>query len=68
MHHVYRMYLTTMSARFFHSADLEGLREGLTGADEALQVRPGAHRADRAGTGQAGRGSERDARAEPRSA
>lgn len=30
MYHIYRMYLTTMSARLHHSSDLEGLREGLT--------------------------------------
>lgn len=35
MYHFYQMYLATMSARFFHSADLDGLSEGLTASDDA---------------------------------
>lgn len=57
MFHIYQMYLVTMSARFLHSSDLDGLREGLIWPEgktsvqctQAAGVRPG----DRAGASRA---------------
>lgn len=43
---MYHMYVAIMSARLFHSSDLDGLREGLAGSDddrprETVAARPG---------------------------
>lgn len=31
---MYYFFLPMMAARFFHSSDLDGLKEGLTGVDD----------------------------------